>query len=840
MTNHNQICHNIFRNLVSSLVLVLVSFTTTTAISWYKDMPIFFDQNPVYNKCIDEERHALLHFKSYIHHDPYGLLSTWILEEEKNATNYCCSWSGVTCYDQTGHITSINLHGYLEGEISSSLLNLSYLNQLDLSYNSFTGTIPMFIGCMTQLLYLDLSNNYFTGSIPMFIGSNKLAYLYLDTNDFTGSISSELGNLTNLEALSLESLSGCIIETLDWLSRMSQLDNLFMSGISLGKADNWVNVISSLQKLSTLFLNRCNLSEVMHPYSYPSSHSSSSSIVTLSLVENNLSSSIYHWLFVITGNNLVELDLSGNKLDGIPKYFRNLCNLTTFDFVDNSIDVKFPDFLNNLSGCTSVALQELNAESSQLTGLLSDHIQKFSSLQYLYLSNNKLNGIGEKVWQLPELQTLDISSNSLKGTISEYIGTTQIMTVDLSNNPLEGVSLEAHMSNLSSIEYIDLSSCKQGPHFPKWIQRLKFLTSIDISNNGILDTIPEEFWNMWPSQLRYLNLSSNKISGKITDLLSNFSPDSPIIDLSANNLSGPIMNVPSSLPTLDLSRNKFSGEISFLCQVDGSFSFLDLSHNLFTGQIPDCLWHFKKLKVLSLGHNNLSGRLPSSIEYLISLEVLYLYNNNFTEEFPSSLKKCSKLTFLDLGANKFSGYMPVWIGEKLPELYALNLASNNFFGTIPSQLCQLVHLQILDLSVNNLYGSIPSCLNNLTSMAKNGFPVDQIVHHLNYNISHQSEYVDHAMIQWQGSEREFRDNVKEVPPIIGGIEDDGEDINGFQKWFYIGGATGFSIGFWMTCIALLVNNHGRSAFYHLIDILENWVYVKVMVLIRKSQRVANS
>ncbi|KAK1435256.1 hypothetical protein QVD17_01017 [Tagetes erecta] len=617
MTNQNQICHNIFRNLVSSLVLVLVSFTTTTAISLYKDIAIFFNQNPVYNKCIDEERHALLHFKSYIHHDPYGLLSIWIPEEEKNTTNYCCNWSGVTCNDQTGHVTSISLKfGYLEGKISSSLLNLSYLNQLDLSYNSFTGTIPMFIGCMAQLLYLDLSNNYFTGSIPMFIGSNNLAYLYLDSNDFTGSISSELGNLTNLEALSLESLSGCTIETLDWLSRMSQLEKLYMSGIYLGKANNWVNVISSLQKLSTLFLNRCNLSEVMHPYSYPSSHSSSSSIVTLSLVQNNLSSSIYHWLFVITGNNLVELDLSGNKLDGIPKYFRNLCSLTTFYFVNNSIDVKFPDFLNNLSGCTSVALQELNAESSQLTGLLSDHIQKFSSLQYLLLSNNKLNGI-----------------------ISEYIETAQIKVVDLSNNPLEGVSLEAHMSNLSSIEYIDLSSCKQGPHFPKWIQTLIFLTSIDISNNGILDTIPEEFWSMWPSQLRYLNLSSNKISGTITDLQSNFSPNSPIIDLSVNNLSGPIMNVPSSLATLDLSRNKFCGEISFLCQVDESFSFLDLSHKLFTGKIPDCLWHFKKLKVLSLGNNNLSGRLPASIEYLISLEVLYLYNNNFTEEFPSSLKK---------------------------------------------------------------------------------------------------------------------------------------------------------------------------------------------------------
>ncbi|KAJ0606106.1 putative leucine-rich repeat-containing, plant-type, leucine-rich repeat domain superfamily [Helianthus annuus] len=656
---------------VVSLVLVFVWFKTTTATSLSHQASNY--------KCIDKERHALLHFKSYIHYDPYDpeeFLSTWTREEEE-ATGNCCEWYGVTCNNETGHVTALDLaDGYLEGKISPSLLNLSYLNYLDLRGNYFSDTIPMFIGSMTQLRYLDLGWNAFTGTIPR-----------------------ELGNLTHLQVLSLKDLRECTIENLDWLFHLSQLEDLDMSSISLGKVDNWVNVILSLKKLSTLSLNGCRLSHVIHPYSYPSV-SSPSSIVRLYLGNNSLNSSMYHWLYPLTSNKLVVLDLSGNKLDGIPKYFGNLCSLTSLYFYFNLMPIKLPDFLKSLSGCTSFTLQVLYASSSQFTGSLSNDIQKFSSLAYLSLSDNQLNGsISEKVWQLPALQRLDVSSNYLKGAISEYIGNSKILAIDLSNNPLEGIRSKAYMSNLSNVEEIELSSCKLGPRFPKWIQTLKKLSSINIANTRIQTQFRRSFG---------------------TYSLSNFDSESSTLDLSSNNFYGPIKNVSSALQKLDLSRNKFNGDISFLCQiVDGSLFFLDLSHNSFTGQIPDCLWHFKKLKLLSLGYNNLSGRLPASFKYLIDLEVLSLYKNSLYGEFPLSLKSCTKLTFLELGANNFVGYVPLWIGEKLSRLYALSPTSNNFFGIIPSQLCRLANLQILDMSLNNLYGSIPSCLDNLTSMVQN-------------------------------------------------------------------------------------------------------------------------
>ncbi|KAL4591388.1 hypothetical protein LXL04_004350 [Taraxacum kok-saghyz] len=825
----------------------------------------------VNKNCSDVERRALLDFKAGLQ-DPEGALSTWTAEDHD-----CCSWLVVICNNQRGHnhVTSLIMSdNKLHGTIPKSIGSLTELEDLDLSGNSFYGTIPKSIGSLTELKYLDLSDNSFYETIPKSIGSlTELKYLDLSNNSFYGTIPLEFGNLTKLQHLNLDDVGICRVENPEWLSHLSHLVLLNMNRVSLAKADNWVDVISSLPNLTQLSLDGCELSQVKYPNS--SFLNSSSSIQILSLENNNLTSSMYRWLVKLTNNNLFDLDISSNRLDGIPTYFGNLCNLNTLQFDNNFVAVKFSDFLNNLSGCTALTLHSLFASKSHLTGSLSDNIQKFSSLTDLNLYGNQLTGIiSEKLWELRSLYYLNISSNYLSA-ISKNIGKSKLSTVDVSKN----------------------------------------------------------------------------ISGELPDLSS--SSDGSL-DLSSNSFNGLIPNLPSYLKLLNLSRNKFYGGISFLCQyANGHLHFLDLSYNDLTGPLPDCLSHFKELIVLNLGNNNLSGRLPPSIGSLIILETLHLYKNNFYGELPLSLKNCRKLNLLNLGANKFSGNVPLYIGENLSELYALILGSNKFFGSIPLQLCQLANLQILDLSRNDLFGTIPSCL-------KQGLLPPSNIHtsglrHVSGYVVYVIEYkyVDHAMIEWKGNEYEFiknlgllksidlscnnltgeipyevtnlhglnslnlsnnalfgeipqkigelkqlealdlsRNNLSGVipssmseisslsvlnlsynslsgripsgtqlqgfddshytgnpglcglpvnkicsgdedpqgPPAIGKSKGDVEDIDELWVWFFVGGGSGFVTGFWIACGTLLFNRLGRRAFYNFYDIFRDWVYVKVVLL----------
>nr|GEY74222.1 leucine-rich repeat protein [Tanacetum cinerariifolium] len=80
--------------------------------------------------------------------------------------------------------------------------NLSFLRHLYLWSNSFQGTIPHELGCLSRLRHLYLNRNKFSGVIPTNLsGCSNLENLWLARNKLAGSIHKEMHLLSNLADL---------------------------------------------------------------------------------------------------------------------------------------------------------------------------------------------------------------------------------------------------------------------------------------------------------------------------------------------------------------------------------------------------------------------------------------------------------------------------------------------------------------------------------------------------------------------------------------------------------------------------------------------------------------
>ncbi|GKA90022.1 putative leucine-rich repeat protein [Tanacetum coccineum] len=413
-------------------------------------------------------------------------------------------------------------------------------------------------------------------------------------------------------------LAGDINSTLLGLKKLQHLDLSFNSFTRIP------DFIGSLRKLRYL-----NLSNIDYEVSkVPPQLGTEKSIHVLDLSYNMISGSLPDFS---TFTALEELHLNSNKMSGyFTKKFEQISSLFVLDLADNQIS----GFLPNLSA--------------------------LSSLRELYFERNRLQGtLGEKIMPLTQLQFLGASSNLFHGTISEthMKNLSHLVYLDLSVNSLV-LELGSDWSPNFLLDVISLSSCKLGPSFPTWLQTQKNFSIIDISNTQIDDSVPDWFWKLLTPNLRYLNVSFNKIHGSVPDLIYG---DQPYFDLSSNNFLGPVPWFPSNTQTLVLSNNMFYGSISFVCNFT-TIGRLDLSKNKLSGELPNCWMNLTRLFNLNLESNNLSGVIPTSIGFLSHIVMLSMRSNSLTGELPSSLQNCTLLQLLDVGENNLYGLIPVSIG----------------------------------------------------------------------------------------------------------------------------------------------------------------------------------
>ncbi|KAI9116330.1 hypothetical protein K1719_012497 [Acacia pycnantha] len=693
------------------------------------------------NSCIEKEKGALLELKKGLV-DDFGILSSW------HDSHDCCSWWGITCSNQTGHVLELDLHARdfdkpFRGEISVFLAELQHLNYLDLSWNDFhVNPIPEFLSSLTNLRFLNLNDAYFGGKIPYQLGKfSSLQILRLNFNYIEGEIPWQLANISNLNQLELRGnlLGGIIPDQLgnlstieflylgsndnlqidldmSWISRLSSLIELDLDDVSnLRKSINWLHTVGQLPNLQYLHLRNCSLSNMDILLADPSVLNLSYSLTGLDLSNNKFTSSIFSWLFHLN-STLAYLDLEDNLLEGpIPYDLGKIMN----------------------------SLQFLRLDRNQLNGTLPKTIANLLELKYFYVDDNFFEG---------EITNLGPLANLTKLTF-----------LSLSQNSFNMKFNDNCVPQFQLVSFL-AQSCKLGPSFPKWFQTQNDLNYLDVSNAGISDmATTTAFLSSTKRNLNHLNMSSNNMRGQLPNCWNDLA-SLRILDLSNNEFFG---NVPTSMGALLLVRhlilrdNHFTGPIPSLKNCS-QLVMLDVAHNKLVGSIPPWIgYNLHNLQVLSMRNNHLNGSLPLDLCHLTAIQVLDLSLNNLSRQIPKCLQNLSAMSrkptpldaidifyvfingspssvfsynfyptvrwkgkelsfkdnlrllkLIDMSDNELSGKIPREIGN-LSELVSLDLSGNNLNGEIPREFGNLHALEFLDLSTNHMSGTIPSSLSQL-------------------------------------------------------------------------------------------------------------------------------
>lgn len=195
-------------------------------------------------------------------------------------------------------------------------------------------------------------------------------------------------------------------------------------------------------------------------------------------------------------------------------------------------------------------------------------------------------------------------------------------------------------------------------------------------------------------------------------------PNTRLFDCSGNRFSSIPNNFGPRLTSIiyvNAFGNNLSGEIPpSICDAR-ALQFLDLSYNNLSGLIPPCLMEdIHSLSVLLLKSNQLQGELPHNFKKGCALEEINLSNNQIGGQLPRSLTACGGLQLFDIGNNQINDTFPCWM-SMLPQLQVLVLKSNQFFGHVglsavgqKQNHCEFMRLRILSLASNNFFGTLPT------------------------------------------------------------------------------------------------------------------------------------
>lgn len=313
---------------------------------------------------------------------------------------------------------------------------------------------------------------------------------------------------------------------------------------------------------------------------------------------------------------------------------------------------------------------------------------------------------------------LELSNNGLAGRLPSELSLLHRVTHLITPFNAGLTSNESFLAvrGLANLQHIEMQYCSLTGKVPDYLGDLRSLTSIGFGNNFLDGLLPQNFFQL--TNLELLGLDDNGFTGPVSSF-SSFS-NMQSLYLEDNAFMGPLTEALisewPSMVELDLSSNQLDGPIPANIWDMPNLEVLDLHDNDFIGFIPDIPSVHANLFFLALHDNNLDWVIPGSITNLPNLAHLDVSKNSLQLPFPTGMSEMTGLRYLFTGQNAFSEHpVPTWLAG-MTTLREISMKDNNLTGTIPSFLGGLSRLQILDLDQNRLSGSIPEELGLLTGI----------------------------------------------------------------------------------------------------------------------------
>ncbi|XP_046876769.1 transforming growth factor beta activator LRRC32-like isoform X1 [Hypomesus transpacificus] len=275
-------------------------------------------------------------------------------------------------------------------------------------------------------------------------------------------------------------------------------------------------------------------------------------------------------------------------------------------------------------------------------------------LKRLDLSYNHVELMDDLVFQhVPELIELNLACNELNNNVEINSKTLQrlqtLRRLDMSLNSLDGDAVGLYISNMSSLEHLDLTGNTLMKLMSKSFTGAKSLRTISLENNVISDIEPGTFKTL--RELESLNLARNNLAH--------------ICDFKLHQVK-----------FLNLSRNSIAFFVTHEDEELYKLEILDLSHNnlLYFPIVPKT----SRLRHLHLQHNML-GAMSTEVQVpesnTLYKEITCAKNSTLENDNIYSNWRHMPLVYVDLSNNHFR-YFPLQTLRYLTALETLNLSTN--------------------------------------------------------------------------------------------------------------------------------------------------------------------